>query len=463
MLIMSPITYSEPPMETHKTAIPAESHGRAPDDRMDRGLGARGPGDSILSKFIGSIARRHSLQDYGWRLHRRPVRVLKDHSFILQPARQRAAAALLWRYCADGASLMSCLQCGMCTASCNLAENGSLFPRRQMMLLQLGQKESLLADPNIWLCFNCTDCSSRCPANARPGRIMAGIRQMVLEQFARPRILFRLVNDPKGLPLLFLLPALLLLLVLGLGGSFAPQASPVLYASMFPHLTLNLFFSIATSFAVFSALLGAARAWKGFTGDPLWKAHARHFVPAVYAAMREALAHRKFSECEQFPLSRWAHVCVFYGFLTLFTLAGVVAMLIRFGVPYPFPVLHPLKIIGNLAGILLTLGTAYFLYQRRRASANDDPSSWFDWALLLDLLLVAVTGMLTEVFRYADMGTLAYPTYFAHLVLAFVLLVGLPYSKLAHVIYRTLALAARRYEQLTALRLAHLEKRRVTA
>jgi quinone-modifying oxidoreductase subunit QmoC len=81
----------------------------------------------------------------------------------------------------------------------------------------------------------------------------------------------------------------------------------------------------------------------------------------------------------------------------------------------------------------------------------------------LDLLLVSVTGMLTEVFRYADIATLAYPTYFVHLVFACVLLVGLPYSKLAHVIYRTLALTARRYEQLTALGLTHLENRRVTA
>jgi len=236
----------------------------------------------------------------------------------------------------------------------------------------------------------------------------------------------------------------------------------VLYASMFPHLTLNLFFSIAATFALVSAVTGGARAWKGFAGEPIWEARPRRLMPALYGAMREALVHRQFSKCEQFPLSRWAHVCVFYGFLTLFTLAGIVALLIRIGVPYPFPVLHPLKIVGNLAAILLTLGTAYFLYQRRRVSANDDQSSWFDWALLLNLLLVSVTGILTEVFRYADIAKLAYPTYFAHLVSAFVLLVGLPYSKLAHVIYRTLALAARRYDQLTALDLKDLENQRVT-
>jgi quinone-modifying oxidoreductase, subunit QmoC len=403
----------------------------------------------------------HSLTDYGWRFHGQPVRVLRDRSFSLDSTRQPTAAALLSRYCADSASLMSCLQCGMCTASCNLAEEGSLFPRRQMTFLQFGQEEKLAADPNIWLCFNCTDCSSRCPANARPGRIMAAIRQIVIERYSRPPFVGRLVNDPRNLPLVFLVPAFLLLAALAIGGSFRPSMSPVRYATMFPHLTLNLFFVTATSLAAISAFSGASRAWTAFAGEPLWRVDLGHLIPALGSAVREILAHRKFSECEQFPLGRWAHVAVFYGFLTLFTLAGLVAMLIRFGVRYPFPVLHPVKIFGNLAGVLVIWGTVYFLYQRRRASANNDPSSWFDWMLLLSLLLLTVTGMLTELFRYTDIAVLAYPTYFVHLVLAFVLLVGLPYSKLAHIVYRTLALTARQYEGLAEMGRTQLEDRRV--
>jgi quinone-modifying oxidoreductase subunit QmoC len=452
VILTKPPTYSE---ESHVTC--------AAEDRIDRGLPVEGLGDSTLSKPEGPIAKPRSLQDYGWRLHGRPVTVLKDHSFTLQTTRQRAVIALLSPYCADGTSLMSCLQCGMCTASCNLAEQGSLFPRRQMALLQLGQKESLVADPNIWLCFNCTDCSSHCPANARPERIMAAIRQMAVEHYSPLRFLCRVLNRPKGLLFVFLVPTLLLLVALAIGGSFTPQLSPVHYATMFPHLTLELFFLTATSFGAVSVFICATRAWKAFAGEPLWRADLRHLFPAVYAAIREALAHRKFSECEQFPLSRWAHACLFYGFLTLFTVSGLVVVLTRFGVRYPFPVLHPLKIIGNLAGALLILGSTYFVLQRRRASRNGDASSWFDWVLLLDLLLVGATGMLTEVFRCADIAMLAYPTYFVHLVSAFVLLVGLPYSKFSHVVYRTLALTVQRYERLTALALTQLENRRATA
>jgi quinone-modifying oxidoreductase subunit QmoC len=288
---------------------------------------------------------------------------------------------------------------------------------------------------------------------------MAAIRHMVVEHYSMPCFLGRIVNDPKALPFVFLVSALLLVAAIAAGGSFTPQATPVRYASMLPHLTLDLFFLAATGFAAVTALIGAARAWKAFAGEPLWRAKVGHLVLSVCGAVREILTHRKFSQCEQFPLSRWAHVCVFYGFLTLFVLGGLVAMLIPFGVPYPFPVLHPLKVVGNLGGVLLILGNVYFLHQRRRASRNGDPSSWFDWVLLLDLLLVSVTGMLAELFRYTNIAALAYPTFFVHLVFVFVLLVGLPYSKLAHVVYRTLALVARRYGGFTEIAGAHQENR----
>jgi quinone-modifying oxidoreductase subunit QmoC len=290
---------------------------------------------------------------------------------------------------------------------------------------------------------------------------MAAIRHMVVEHYSVPRFLGRIVNDPKALPFVFLVSALLLVAAIAAGGSFTPQVTPVCYASMFPHLTLDIFFLVAASFAAVTALIGAAWAWKAFAGEPLWRAEVGRLILGVCAAVREILTHRKFSECEQFPLSRWAHVCVFYGFVTLFLLASLLAMLIPFGVPYPLPVLHPLKVAGNLAGVLVILGNVYFLHQRRRASRDGDPSSWFDWALLWDLLLVSITGMLAELFRYTDIAALAYPTYFVHLVCVFVLLVGLPYSKFAHAVYRTLALVARRYEGFTGIAGGHLENQSV--
>jgi quinone-modifying oxidoreductase subunit QmoC len=342
--------------------------------------------------------------------------------------------------------------------SCHLAEtDGLLFPRRQMTLLQLGEVDKLLADPAVWFCFNCGDCTSRCPANAGPGRIMAAIRRLAVEQYSVPCGWSRLANRRRGFLGMLLAAAALLLAAIALGGSFSPQISPVRYASMLPHFTLNLFFGTVAALVGVTAVIGAAGAWKAFTGEPLWRAHASRLIPSVVFAGRQIATHQQFSACQQFPLSRWAHISLFYGFVTLLALAGVAAMRIAVGAPYPLPAAHPLKILGNLAAVGVVGGGVYFWAQRQVASQERDRSSWFDWVLLLELLLVSVTGVLSEILRYANVAVLAYPTYFLHLVFAFVLLAGAANSKLAHVLYRTVALTAEHYKSESEARLSAAE------
>ena len=49
----------------------------------------------------------------------------------------------------------------------------------------------------------------------------------------------------------------------------------------------------------------------------------------------------------------------------------------------------------------------------------------------------------------------AYPTYFVHLMIVLVLALTLPYTKLAHAVYRILAVAGREYEALLIGATAH--------
>jgi len=406
-------------------------------------------------------ARSRQAADFGWRLHGRPVGVLHDSSLTLLPARQRATAALLARYSADGNSLTSCLQCGACTVNCRLAEASAVFPRKQMTLLQLGEVDRLVEDPKVWFCFNCQDCTSSCPAKAGPGRIMAAIRRLAVEHYSAPRGWSRWANQPLGFVCMLVAAVASLLATIAVGGSFSPQVRPVRYASMLPHFTLDLFFGAVAGIVVISAAAGAARAWKAFLGESLWKANVIRLTNSLVAVTRQIARHQQFSECQQFPLSRWAHISVFFGFMTLLALAGVAAVLIVIGAPYPLPAFHPLKIAGNVAAALIIFGSLYFWTQRQRAARKRDTSSWFDWMLLLELLLVCATGVLAEVFRYANMGALAYPTYFAHLVFALVLLASSANSKLAHGLYRAVALTAEHYKAIAEAPLQHFAPGRV--
>ena len=56
------------------------------------------------------------------------------------------------------------------------------------------------------------------------------------------------------------------------------------------------------------------------------------------------------------------------------------------------------------------------------------------------LILVVITGFATELLHYFRMEPHRHVMYFVHLVGAFALLVYLPYSKFAHVLYRTTAM-----------------------
>ncbi len=65
---------------------------------------------------------------------------------------------------------------------------------------------------------------------------------------------------------------------------------------------------------------------------------------------------------------------------------------------------------------------------------------YFDWYFIGVLYLLTITGFAVEIVRYASLKDAAYSLYMVHLVFYFMLFTYLPFTKFAHVIYRTLAL-----------------------
>lgn len=64
--------------------------------------------------------------------------------------------------------ILSCLECGKCTASCPVSlYNGDFSPRRLSSYFVSGNYDGLIKDPHIWTCLACGLCSLRCPSGIR--------------------------------------------------------------------------------------------------------------------------------------------------------------------------------------------------------------------------------------------------------------------------------------------------------
>ena len=96
--------------------------------------------------------------------------------------------------------------------------------------------------------------------------------------------------------------------------------------------------------------------------------------------------------------------------------------------------------LANLGGLALVAGCFLMIKDRLTVREEETAGTYSDWSLIGLLLLVAVSGFVTEILHYVRLEPHRHAAYFLHLLLALSLLMYLPYSKLAHVVYRVVAL-----------------------
>lgn len=82
----------------------------------------------------------------------------------------------------SGQELLSCYQCGKCSAGCPIAEDAEILPNQIVRLVQLGLRDDALNSKTIWLCASCYTCMCRCPRGVDLSRVMEALRQIVLRK-----------------------------------------------------------------------------------------------------------------------------------------------------------------------------------------------------------------------------------------------------------------------------------------
>lgn len=347
-----------------------------------------------------------------------------------------------------GESVGRCFQCATCSSVCELSTASAVFPRQQMLWAQWGLIDRLAADPSIWLCHECADCSTRCPRDARPSDVLRSARSLVIEELGAPKFMARMVgNAATTWPLLLGVPVAFWALYIYLVNGFTVATLPLAYNRVVPNWMIDSVFIPAALFGVVAAVVGASRAW---TSWGVGATRDGSLLQGLGAVAGDILAHRRFTTCGVAKTRRWPHTLLVLGFLGAFaTTASVATAEYGFSMEIPLAQVHPIKLLGNLSAVLLTLGVVGLVLNRMGAPELAGHSSAFDRFFLVLVVLLIFTGIAAEGARYLLPPLVALGVYVVHLGMVLTFFLTFPFSKFAHALYRTLALA---HERLTRSR-----------
>ena len=359
-----------------------------------------------------------------------------------------------------GEDLKKCYQCATCSVACPISPDTKPFPRKEMIAASWGLKDKLVGNADIWLCHNCGDCSTRCPREAKPGDVLAAVRTYAIGEYARPKWLAKALKDPKKLPILLAIPAVLFLVVGTITGllDFTPDLSEgIKHYKFFSTWLVDMHMLPAAIFMIAVFALGLKRFLSDIHQNALVEGKTKQekievvgFVKALVRVIPTILTHNKFSQCTENKDRQIAHLLTLFAFIGLFIVTSVVFIFIygSYLLPSgpihgPWSQLNPIKWLANISGVALIVGTVLLL--KNRASKKDQKSDYWDWYLIYLAFGLGVTGMGTELTRLAGWAFICYLLYYIHLILVFSMIAYLPFSKMAHFVYRTVAMAYNEY------------------
>ena len=355
-----------------------------------------------------------------------------------------------------GDTLKKCYQCATCSVVCPISPDEKPFPRKEMIAAQWGLKDKLVGNMDVWLCHQCNDCSTYCPRGARPGDVLNAVRAYSIQEYAWPSWLGKIVPDGRYWWLLLAIPVAIFLLLLGAMGHLHIPEGEIEFAKFFPTLLVDAIFIPLTGWVFLTFGIGISRFMTDIRQHAIADGIAKRkdlnvpdFLRTIVCTLPTILRHSKFSECSTNKDRYLAHILVMYSFVGLFVVTNIffVALYIL-QIPGPYSQTNPVKILANVSGIALLVGAILMISNRLKdTDANVSKGSYFDWSLIILILGLVLTGGLSQLTRLAHVPGLAYPMYFVHLVFVFCLFAYLPFCKLAHLVYRTVAMTYSRYSE----------------
>ena len=352
-----------------------------------------------------------------------------------------------------GTDLKKCFQCATCSVACPISPDNKPFPRKEMIAASWGLKDRLVANYDIWLCHNCGDCTTLCPRGAKPGEVLGAIRSYAIADYATPKALGKAINDPKKLPFLLAIPVVYFI-VLGLITGFLnfnPGGAEIVHAHFFSTWLVDLVFVPLAAWVVIIFAMGLKRFLNDIHENALLtgktdkkKLEIGGLIQGLIRVIPKILLHRQFNECGDNKDRATAHLLVLYAFISLFIVTNIFFFtLYVLQVHGPYSQMNPVKWLANIAGLALIVGSILLI--KNRLAKKDQDSSYVDWYLLCLVLGLGLTGMGTEITRLLGWAGISYGLYFIHLVFVFMTFAFLPFSKMAHLVYRTVAMAYGEY------------------
>jgi quinone-modifying oxidoreductase subunit QmoC len=318
---------------------------------------------------------------------------------------------------------------------------------------------------------------------------MAALRRECISYYSSPNALGRWANHPLGLLIFGGISCCVFSLSLLIwnttgGGRLTASTFGTRFALSFwseiPRDLVVLLFSSVVIFDLMVLVTGIRGFWKALKRRYLKTApqnSSASWKTTFSTTVFRIVSHHDFKRCANEVPKHANHTLVMCGMLGLVAVDLWIVFApfnpLLHGLVYPLGPSEPWKFVANIAGLTLLIGICDMMRQRvqripktrpsisthhtilttganeRKTSLGLSPSTresettgtFSDWLLLFGVAATVITGFAAELFHFARLDTLRWSIYVVHLFIVLTLLLVLPYSKLAHVAYRTAAFA----------------------